>query len=211
MDAPVEMLSSTDPMSAILMTFLIGISISIYSASAYPISSTIPSVHDPCRGSPEAVRVGFNGERILFGGGSFSCKRSTSNNQGSLVNGFAAALVMFVILLCAPFYKMLLFSLSKIALPILYTFYFGYVLYRILLLFTMLIAYVVTIFLQLPLVGLGVFWKLCVFGFEIFTALPFPGLSLSACRDHFESDVARDEQAHGIPGGSLKNDLRRSC
>ena len=80
MDAPVEMLSSTDPMSAILMTVLIGITIAIYSASAYPISSTIPSVPDPCRGSPEAVRVGFNGERILFGGGSFSCKRSTSNN-----------------------------------------------------------------------------------------------------------------------------------
>ena len=177
MGAPVAMLSAMtiDPLIAIPLAFVIGMLLSAASALAYPIGSTIPSVPDPCYGSPEAVRVGFYGERILFGGGSFSCKRSTNYTQDSLVNGFAAALVMILILLGAKIYEMLLLSLSKIALPILYTAYFGFVLYRLLLIFAVLVSYVVTISLQLPLIGFRAVWILCVRGFEFLCALPFPG------------------------------------
>ena len=107
MDAPVEMLSSVtlDPTIAILIVFL-GVYLSMASAFAFPIDSSIPDAHAPCYGSPEAVRVGFNGERILFGGGSFSCTRSVNGNQGRFAENFAATLFVFAILFVIAFSKM---------------------------------------------------------------------------------------------------------
>ena len=180
MNAPVEPLleMTTDPMSAILMTFLIGMVLAIASAFSYSIDSSIPSAHDPCYGSPEAVRVGFYGERILFGGGSFSCMRSINCYQASLGTSFAAKAsvfgILFSVYLNVRFLKML--SLSEIALPILNTVLFGFVLYLLLLLYTTLVEYAITISLQLFLIGVRAIWKLCVRGFKIFCALPNPGM-----------------------------------
>ena len=177
MDAPVEMLSSVtlDPTIAILIVFL-GVYLSMASALAFPIGSSIPDAHAHCYGSPEAVRVGFNGERILFGGGSFSCTRSANSYQGSFANNFAAALGFFAILLAVTLSKMLLLSLSEIALPILYTYFdsivFGFRLFVFLLL---LAKNILTISLQLLHFVLLTPWRLYVIGFEFFRALPFLG------------------------------------
>ena len=174
MNAPVETLSSMtlDPLIAISIAFSIGMFLSVLSAFTSPIGSSIPNASAPCSGSPEAVRVGFYGERILFGGGSFSSMRSANNNQGSFIGGFAAALV-YVILICLLAQKSLSLSLSKIALPILIKFntVFGFLFYPYLL----LAKNAITLSLQLLYFGLLTPWRLFVRGFGLLCALPIPG------------------------------------
>ena len=172
-----------DPLIAISIAFSIGMFLSILSAFTSPIGSSIPNASTPCSGSPEAVRVGFYGERILFGGGSFSSMRSANNNQGSFIGGFAAALV-YIILICLLAQKSLSLSLSKIALPILIKFntVFGFLFYPYLL----LAKNAITLSLQLLYFGLLTPWRLFVRGFGLICALPIPGpsapSSVQACR-----------------------------
>ena len=71
MDAPVETLSpmTLDLKIAIPIAFVIGMFLSVSSSLADAIGSSIPNAPDPGYGSAEAGRIGFDGERVLFGGG----------------------------------------------------------------------------------------------------------------------------------------------
>ena len=81
-DAPVDILSSTlDLILSVKITFSGVVRLSLLSALAPPLDSSIPEAHAPCYGSPEAVQIGFYGEHVFFGGGSSRCMRSMNGNH----------------------------------------------------------------------------------------------------------------------------------